>query len=143
VRAAQANFYRVRIDPSLAALFPEIPAQFPAQKPTPAEILCTCRAKLKKTGQQVMVGDWVEVRLPPVAAALWPERGVIGAILPRRTQLPRPAIANATQVLVVVALAEPDPEPTPSAVCWYKQRPANCGFRWCSTNATAWIQKWR
>ncbi len=111
VRAAQANFYRVRIDPSLAALFPEIPAQFPAQKPTPAEILCTCRAKLKKTGQQVMVGDWVEVRLPPVAAALWPERGVIEAILPRRTQLPRPAIANATQVLVVVALAEPDPEP--------------------------------
>ncbi|MGY2837396.1 ribosome small subunit-dependent GTPase A [Thermostichus sp. MS-CIW-41] len=111
VRAAQANFYRVRIDPSLAALFPEIPARFPVEKPTPAEILCTSRAKLKKMGQQVMVGDWVEVRLPPAAADLWPERGVIEAILPRRTQLPRPAIANATQVLVVVALAEPDPEP--------------------------------
>ncbi|MFS8825018.1 ribosome small subunit-dependent GTPase A, partial [Synechococcus sp. R6-6] len=65
VRAAQANFYRVRIDPSLAALFPEIPARFPVEKPTPAEILCTSRAKLKKMGQQVMVGDWVEVRLPP------------------------------------------------------------------------------
>ncbi len=111
VRAAQANFYRVRIDPVLAALFPEIPAQFPAQKPMPAELLCTARAKLKKMGQSVMVGDWVEVGLPPVADSLWPERGVIEAIWPRRTQLPRPAIANVTQVLVVVALAEPDPEP--------------------------------
>ncbi len=111
VRAVQANFYRVRIDPELASLFPEIPAQFPAQKPTPAEILCTRRAKLKKTGQQVMVGDWVEVSLPPVASHLWPERGVIELVLPRRTQLHRPAIANLTQALVVVALADPDPEP--------------------------------
>jgi len=111
VRAAQANFYRVRIDPELAALFPEIKAHFPAQKPTPAELLCTARAKLKKLGQQVMVGDWVEVSLPPVADSLWPERGAIEAILPRRTQLSRPAIANVTQVLVVVALVDPEPEP--------------------------------
>jgi ribosome biogenesis GTPase len=54
VRAAQANFYRVRIDPELAALFPEIEAHFPAQKPMPAELLCTARAKLKKNGA---VGD--------------------------------------------------------------------------------------
>lgn len=111
VRAAQANFYRVRIDPELAALFPEIEGHFPAQKPMPAELLCTARAKLKKGGQQVMVGDWVEVSLPPAADSLWPERGAIEAILPRRTQLPRPAIANITQVLVVMALAEPEPEP--------------------------------
>ncbi|MEN9261916.1 MAG: ribosome small subunit-dependent GTPase A [Thermostichus sp. HHBFW_bins_43] len=112
VRAAQANFYRVRMDPALAAVFPGIQAHLPAQKPTPAELLCTRRAKLRKTGQQVMVGDWVEVGLPPTASDLWPERGVIESILPRRTQLHRPAIANLSQALVVVALAEPDPEPT-------------------------------
>ncbi|MFS8841913.1 ribosome small subunit-dependent GTPase A, partial [Synechococcus sp. W55.2] len=63
VRAAQANFYRVRIDPSLAALFPEIPARFPVEKPTPAEILCTSRAKLKKMGQQVMALSYTNLTL--------------------------------------------------------------------------------
>lgn len=111
VRAAQANFYRVWLDPALAGFFPEIQAHLPAAKPIPVEILCTRRAKLKKTGQQVMVGDWVELSLPPSASDLWPERGVIESILPRRTQLHRPAIANLTQALVVVALAEPDPDP--------------------------------
>ncbi|MFQ3614433.1 MAG: ribosome small subunit-dependent GTPase A, partial [Cyanobacteriota bacterium] len=111
VRAVQANFYRVRLDPVLVTANSYLDLPTPCEKSTPAEILCTRRAKLKKTGQQVMAGDWVEVSLPPVAADLWPERGVIEGILPRRTQLHRPAIANLTQALVVVALAEPDPDP--------------------------------
>ncbi|MGQ9837764.1 MAG: ribosome small subunit-dependent GTPase A [Cyanobacteriota bacterium] len=110
VRAAQANFYRVRLEPTLEVQHFLLEFPIPDEQSTAAEILCTCRAKLKKTGQQVMVGDWVEVSLPPVAAGLWPERGVIEGILPRQTQLYRPAIANLTQALVVMALAEPDPD---------------------------------
>ncbi len=111
VQASQANFYRVRIDPDLVATFSELFHLPPLGNTSfSGEMLCTCRAKLKKTGQQVMVGDWVTVSLPPGAAGCQPERGVIESILPRRTQLQRPPIANLTQALVVMALAEPDPD---------------------------------
>ncbi|MFQ3585620.1 MAG: ribosome small subunit-dependent GTPase A [Cyanobacteriota bacterium] len=111
MRAVQANFYRVRLDPALVAADSHLDLPTPDEQLTPAEILCTRRAKLKKTGQQVMVGDWVEVSLSPGVGDLWPEQGVIEGILPRRTQLHRPAIANLTQALVVMALAEPAPDP--------------------------------
>ena len=88
VLAVQANYYRVRLD----------------QSPT---LLCTRRARLKKIGQQVMVGDRVEVEEPDWADG----RGAIAEVLPRLTELDRPPVANAQQILLVFALAEPTLDP--------------------------------
>jgi ribosome biogenesis GTPase / thiamine phosphate phosphatase len=93
VLAVQANFYRVKLDPE--ALYPC------------AELLCTRRARLKKIGQQVMVGDRVGIDTPDWQG----QRGAITEVKPRHTQLTRPAVANANQLLLVFALAEPDPDP--------------------------------
>ncbi|APB32850.1 ribosome-associated GTPase [Gloeomargarita lithophora Alchichica-D10] len=84
VRAAQANFYRVAT-------------------PEYGELLCTSRARLKKTGQWVLVGDQVQVEeLDPAS-----QRGAISEILPRRSELDHPPIANVDQLLLMLSLAEP------------------------------------
>jgi ribosome biogenesis GTPase len=62
---------------------------------------------LKKIGQQVMVGDRVEVVEPDWNGG----RGAIADVLPRQTQLDRPPIANAEKILLVFALAEPNLDP--------------------------------
>lgn len=92
VLAVQANFYRVRLASVLA---PQ------------SELLCVRRSRLKKIGQQVMVGDHVEVDAPDWQG----RRGAIAQVLPRQSALSRPAVANANQILLVFALAEPQPEP--------------------------------
>uniref|UniRef100_B8HLD0 Small ribosomal subunit biogenesis GTPase RsgA n=1 Tax=Cyanothece sp. (strain PCC 7425 / ATCC 29141) TaxID=395961 RepID=B8HLD0_CYAP4 len=94
VLAVQANYYRVQLDPTAQTL--------PA-----TELLCTRRSRLKKIGQQVMVGDRVGVEEPDWAG----QRGAIAEVLPRQTQLSRPPVANADQILLVFALAEPHPDP--------------------------------
>lgn len=88
VLAVQANYYQVRLDASPL-------------------LLCTRRARLKKIGQQVIVGDRVEIAEPDWAGG----RGAIAHVLPRQTQLDRPPIANAEQILLVFALAEPPLDP--------------------------------
>ena len=65
--------------------------------------LCTRRSRLKKIGQQVIVGDRVLVEKPDWAD----RRGAIAAVLPRQTQLDRPPVANAEQIFLVFALEEP------------------------------------
>jgi len=90
VLAAQANYYRVQI-------------LSPLSSTVPVELLCTRRSRLKKIGQQVMVGDRVRVEEPDWVG----HRGAITQVLPRQTQLDRPPIANAQQILLVFALAEP------------------------------------
>lgn len=70
-------------------------------------LLCTRRSRLKKVGQRVMVGDRVGVEEPDWQG----QRGAIAQVLPRKTELDRPPIANATQIILVFALAEPDIEP--------------------------------
>lgn len=88
VVAVQANYYRVQLDPGF----------------TPStNLLCTRRSRLKKIGQQVMVGDRVEIEEPDWAGG----RGAIAQVLPRKTELSRPPIANADQILLVFALADP------------------------------------
>jgi len=94
VMAAQANYYRVQIFSTVAGKLP-------------VELLCTRRSRLKKIGQQVMVGDRVRVEEPDWAG----HRGAIAQVLPRQTQLDRPPIANADQILLVFALAEPSLDP--------------------------------
>jgi ribosome biogenesis GTPase / thiamine phosphate phosphatase len=92
VVAVQANYYRVRLTaPSEGGDF----------------LLCTRRARLKKIGQQVMVGDRVTIVEPD-----WTDRrGAISAVEPRQTQMDRPPVANANQILLVFALAEPNLDP--------------------------------
>lgn len=91
VLAVQANFYRVQLESARVGLWPQ------------AELLCTRRARLKKLGQQVMVGDRVIIQEPDWQG----QRGAIAEVLPRRSKLERPPIANADQVLLVFAMADP------------------------------------
>ncbi|MDJ0702634.1 MAG: small ribosomal subunit biogenesis GTPase RsgA [Leptolyngbyaceae cyanobacterium MO_188.B28] len=104
VLAAQANFYWVRLD----SHFPLAEKNFLTQDNlSNGSLLCTRRARLKKMGQQVIVGDRVRVETPDGVG----ERGAIAEVLPRQTLLDRPPVANANQILLVFALAEPTPDP--------------------------------
>lgn len=90
VVAVQANFYRVRLVGE-----------------EPRELLCTRRARLKKLGQTVRVGDRVTVEEIDWAD----KRGAIAQVSARETELDRPPIANASQLLLVFALADPPLDP--------------------------------
>ncbi|WP_051158487.1 small ribosomal subunit biogenesis GTPase RsgA [Nodosilinea nodulosa] len=100
VVATQANYYRVQLSAPAALGIADAGT-------ADTTVLCTRRARLKKTGQQVMVGD--RVRLEGVDWA--GDRGAIAAVGPRQTVLDRPPIANADQILLVFALAEPALDP--------------------------------
>ncbi|WP_159783501.1 small ribosomal subunit biogenesis GTPase RsgA [Sodalinema gerasimenkoae] len=93
VLAVQANFYQVQLDPE-------------PPPPTPT-LLCTRRTRLKKVGQQVMVGDRVVVEEPDWEG----NRGAIGDVLPRHTELDRPPVANADRILLLFTLEEPSLDP--------------------------------
>jgi ribosome biogenesis GTPase len=99
VAAVQANYYWVQLLPNF--LPPVVNAK------APLSLLCTRRSRLKKIGQQVMVGDRVRVAEPD-----WIDgRGVITEVFPRSSWLDRPPIANADQMLLVFAMAEPELDP--------------------------------
>lgn len=116
VMAVQANYYSVQLDSGWentreSKLQPP-PLEGGREGDAKGEIehlrlLCTRRARLKKIGQQVMVGDRVIVEEPDWIGG----RGAIADILPRATELDRPPIANANQILLVFALADPPLEP--------------------------------
>lgn len=109
VVAVQANYYQVRLDSQETKGQRQVKgfsSPAPEASPAPPALLCTRRARLKKIGQQVMVGDRVEV-VPDWAGG----RGAIANVLPRSSQLDRPPIANAEQILLVFALAEPTLDP--------------------------------
>ena len=94
VVAVQANFYQVRLEQNSHSTEPQL-------------LLCTRRTRLKKIGQKVMVGDRVTIEEPD-----WLDgRGAISEVLPRRTELHRPPVANADQMLLVFALEEPTLDP--------------------------------
>lgn len=116
VVAVQANYYQVRLDSqnsefkvrnSEFGIFNSSSPPASPASPAPEALLCTRRARLKKIGQQVMVGDRVLVVEPDWAGG----RGAIAEVLPRQTLLDRPPIANAGQILLVFALAEPNLDP--------------------------------
>ncbi|HEY9616897.1 MAG TPA: small ribosomal subunit biogenesis GTPase RsgA, partial [Microcoleaceae cyanobacterium] len=60
-----------------------------------------------KLGQQVMVGDRVEIEEPDWAG----HRAAIAQVLPRHSELDRPPVANADHVLLVFALEQPTLDP--------------------------------
>jgi ribosome biogenesis GTPase len=104
VTAIQANYYWVKLEGV-------------NQPPC----LCTRRSRLKKIGQRVLVGDRVglEVLHSPLAEApaIHAATGepltlmAIAEILPRQSELSRPWVANADQILLVFSLVEPAVEP--------------------------------
>ncbi len=96
VLAVQANFYQVGMDSEKES--DSLPTH---------QLLCTRRTRLKKIGQQVMVGDRVIVEEPDWLGG----RGAIAEVLPRETELDRPPIANANQILLVFAIADPPLDP--------------------------------
>ncbi|MGI0489054.1 small ribosomal subunit biogenesis GTPase RsgA [Pantanalinema rosaneae CENA516] len=97
VLAVQANYYQVRLDPGSAD----------GSVSDPPTLLCTRRSRLKKLGQQVMVGDRVEIEEPDWAG----NRGAIAQVFPRHSELDRPPVANADHVLLVFALEQPTLDP--------------------------------
>ncbi|PSP20688.1 MAG: ribosome small subunit-dependent GTPase A [Cyanobacteria bacterium SW_5_48_44] len=118
VVAVQANFYQVRLEGkaeeqrsrreanALGNYFPSAPGHLGTwahSYPNPPYLLCTRRTRLKKIGQKVMVGDRVLVEEPDYENG----RGVVAEIFPRKTELERPPVANASQILLVFALEEP------------------------------------
>lgn len=90
VVAVQANFYQVSLDLAEKTL-----------------LLCTRRTRLKKLGQKIMVGDRVIVVEPDYTDG----SGAIAEVLPRKSELSRPPVANCDQILLVFALAEPPLDP--------------------------------
>ncbi|MCR5266206.1 MAG: ribosome small subunit-dependent GTPase A [Cyanobacteria bacterium RUI128] len=58
---------------------------------------CKIREVLKKQNKKILVGDIVEF-----------ENGYINSICPRRSYIPRPAVANVDQVVIVSAVKEPE-----------------------------------
>ena len=93
VVACQANYYQVRLA---------------EDNQGPLYFLCTRRARLKKLGQQVVVGDQELLE----EMDLHDRRGAIATVSPRSNLLDRPPISNVDQILLVFALAEPALEPT-------------------------------
>ncbi len=66
---------------------------------------CRLRGRLRYTKQQVLVGDRVKLR--PGHG----HTGIIEKVLPRRSLLVRPPVANVDQAVIVFAVKEPDPNP--------------------------------
>jgi ribosome biogenesis GTPase len=105
VLAVQANYYRVMLDQAFSLeLLDESGQKFSLLV---CELLCTRRARLKKIGQQICVGDRVTVEEPDWQGG----RGAISEVSPRRNLLDRPTVANVDRILLVFALAEPTLDP--------------------------------
>ncbi|MDX2216370.1 MAG: small ribosomal subunit biogenesis GTPase RsgA [Oculatellaceae cyanobacterium bins.114] len=105
VLAVQANYYWVQLDGERTA---QSGSQSDRQTDAHIDVLlCTRRARLKKIGQQVIVGDRVQVEEVDWVS----KRGAVAQVLPRRTELDRPPVANVDQILLVFALADPIVEP--------------------------------
>ena len=101
VVAVQANYYQVRIQGS------RLRNQGSEELHLCEFLLCTRRSRLKKIGQQVMVGDRVVIEEADWAGG----RGAIADVLPRQTEMDRPPVANAQQILLVFAFVEPSLDP--------------------------------
>ncbi|MGI6144252.1 MAG: ribosome small subunit-dependent GTPase A [Clostridia bacterium] len=67
---------------------------------------CSLRGKLRLKKQTFLPGDVVVCNKTDVDKG----KAVIEEVLPRRTELIRPAVANVDQVVIMLALAKPEPD---------------------------------
>ena len=68
--------------------------------PTGQILLCQARGRLKKERKAIYTGEEVELdEIDPVENA-----AVITALMPRRTMIARPTLANVDQVVIVQAV---------------------------------------
>ena len=65
---------------------------------------CKLRGKLKLTHDSVLIGDEVLITVEN-------NKGVVEKILPRKTELVRPTVANVDLAMLVFSLAQPEPVP--------------------------------
>lgn len=65
---------------------------------------CKIREILKKQKEQIFVGDYVELEQINRDS----KQAFIAKVLPRENFIPRPKVANITQVIIVSAIKEPD-----------------------------------
>jgi ribosome biogenesis GTPase len=105
VLAVQANFYRVVLSQSFSLELLDENGQ--KYRQIVDELLCTRRARLKKIGQQICVGDRVVIEEPDWQGG----RGAISEVAPRHNLLDRPTVANVDRILLVFSLAEPSLDP--------------------------------
>ncbi|GMH42942.1 hypothetical protein BSKO_10864 [Bryopsis sp. KO-2023] len=92
VISAEANFLRVRLMRSTT------PGDLPRE-----ELLCVVRRLLKKMNRMVLVGDRVRV-----VRVDWVDgRGMVDEILPRRSELLDPGVANIDNIAVLVSATDP------------------------------------
>ncbi|MCR4706250.1 MAG: ribosome small subunit-dependent GTPase A [Lachnospiraceae bacterium] len=104
---------------------------------TEGGVIYTCRAKgiFRKDGRKPLVGDDVEMSVIDSEA----KEGNVDKLLPRRSELIRPAVANVDQALVIFAINRPEPnfnlldrflimmrqQNLPSVICFNKEDIAN------------------
>jgi len=76
--------------------------------------LCRARGRLKKRGDSILVGDRVKFQPPATGEGAKTQggagTGVIEELLPRRSVLLRPPVANIEQMVLVMALKKPAPD---------------------------------
>lgn len=65
---------------------------------------CSLRGRFRLTKQSVLVGDLVRIKVLDEQKG----KGVVDEILPRKTQMDRPPVANVDQVVIVAAIKDPD-----------------------------------
>ncbi|MBQ7934280.1 MAG: ribosome small subunit-dependent GTPase A [Lachnospiraceae bacterium] len=124
---------------------------------------CKAKGVFRKDGRKPLVGDNVELEI------LDPEKhlGNIRKLLPRTSELIRPAVANVDQALVIFSIVKPQPnlnlldrflimmeqQGIPSIICFnkmdideegagqrYEEIYRNCGYRTLQVSARAWAR---
>eukprot|EP00963_Diacronema_lutheri_P011260 scaffold1347_cov350-Pavlova_lutheri.AAC.68 len=95
VMNAQANFLRVIVSHGTSQ-----------GRSEPVELLCVVRALMKKMKRRVLVGDYVTV-----SGIDWVDkRGMVVDVLPRKSMMTAPPVANVDHVLLMFSLEEPHAE---------------------------------
>lgn len=158
VVAVQANYYQVRVDQGSGRdqggiRGSQSRAEVPSVERTGVQgseelhlcefLLCTRRSRLKKIGQQVMVGDRVVIEEADWAGG----RGAIADVLPRQTEMDRPPVANAQQILLVFAFVEPSLDPFQLSHFLVKAESTQLDVRLCLNKSdlltTEQLNQWR
>ncbi len=65
---------------------------------------CKARGRFRKDKIIPVVGDKVKITIDPIT-----DKGMIEEIMPRKTQLIRPCVANVSQAIIVFAIQNPEP----------------------------------